>query len=226
MTDMMWPRIFWPPSTSCGKGAGSKGLFVATVPAAFWATADGATWSILPLQILLVNAWIPIERFVFGFNPPAWTISVECFFYVIYPALIFRWTATWQWKLAGSALLMLALALIGYAAALPAATTAEQQNQISTLALLYGNPLARLFEFTLGMTAAMVWHRAHNHLQFSFGIATALETALLCAIVGDLYWTGHKATAWATEIGRPGFATARRSALLASPSSLCCLHLR
>ena len=196
-----WARFarIWPVHFFCLM------LGVATVPAAFWATADGATWSILPLQILLVNAWIPIERFVFGFNPPAWTISVECFFYVIYPALIFRWTATWQWKLAASGLLMLALALIGYVAALPAATTAEQQNQVSTLALLYGNPLARLFEFTLGMTAAMVWHRSHKHLQFSSGIATALEIALLCAIVGDLYWTGHKATAWATEIGRPGF---------------------
>jgi peptidoglycan/LPS O-acetylase OafA/YrhL len=196
-----WARFarIWPVHFFCLM------LGVATVPAAFWATADGATWSILPLQILLVNAWIPIERFVFGFNPPAWTISVECFFYVLYPVLIFRWAATWRWKLAGSGLLMLALALIGYVAALPAATTPEQENQISTLALLYGNPLARLFEFTLGMTAAMVWHRSHRHLQFSFGIATTLEIALLCAIIGDLYWTGHKATTWATEIGRPGF---------------------
>ncbi|HEY3180339.1 MAG TPA: acyltransferase [Casimicrobiaceae bacterium] len=196
-----WARFarIWPIHFFCLM------LGVATVPAAFWASADGATWSILPLQILLVNAWIPIERFVFGFNPPAWTISVECFFYIAYPVLIFRWNATWQWKLAGSGLLMLALALIGYVAALPAATTPEQQNQVSTLALLYGNPLARLFEFTLGMTAAMVWHRSHTHLQFSFGIATALEVALLCAIVGDLYWTGHQAAAWGTKIGRPGF---------------------
>ena len=66
-----WARFarIWPVHFFCLM------LGIATVPAAFWATADGATWSILPLQILLVNAWIPIERFVFGFNPPAWTIS-------------------------------------------------------------------------------------------------------------------------------------------------------
>jgi peptidoglycan/LPS O-acetylase OafA/YrhL len=195
-----WARFarIWPVHFFCLM------LGVATVPAAFWGSADGLTWSILPLQILLLNAWIPIEGFVFGFNPPAWTISVECFFYVIYPVLIFRWAATWRWKLAGSALILLMLALIAYVAALPA-TTPEQHHQVSTLALLYGNPLARLFEFTLGMTAAMVWHRFHKRLQLSLVIATTLEVALLGAVVGDLYWTGHQATAWATAIGRPGF---------------------
>ena len=196
-----WARFarIWPVHFFCLM------LSLVTVPTAFWASADGIAWSILPLQILLLNAWVPIERFVFGFNPPAWTISVECFFYVVYPALILRWTTTWRWKLAGSGLLLLALALIAYATAMPAAATLEEENHISALALLYGNPLARLFEFTLGMTAAMTWHRYHHRLQMSLVIATTLEVALLFAIAADLYWAGHEAPVWGAATGRPGF---------------------
>src|SRR5690349_298463 len=176
-------------------------LSIAFVPAAFWRSTDAAGWSILPLQLLLVNAWIPIERFEFGFNAPAWTISVEWFFYAVYPPLLWRWKATWHWKLSGSALLMVALALIAGATRVPAAASAGQENQISTLALLYGNPLARLFEFTLGMTFAMVWHRFHERMRFPTNTATALEFALLFAIVADLHWAGHQAPRWAAELG-------------------------
>ena len=196
-----WHRLarIWPVHFFC------LVLGVASLLAGFGVSADATAWSVLPLQILLVNAWIPIERFLFGFNPPAWTISVEWFFYAVYPALIFRWAATWRWKLAGSALLLFILALIGYATAMPATTFPEQTNQVSTLALLYANPVARLFEFTLGMTAAMVWHGSHDRLRLPVGVATALELALLAAIVLDLYWTGNRASAWAAAIGRPGF---------------------
>jgi len=195
-----WARFarIWPVHFFCLM------LSLAFVPAAFWGSTDAAGWSILPLQLLLVNAWIPIERFEFGFNAPAWTISVEWFFYAVYPPLLWRWKATWHWKLSGSALLMVALALIAGATRLPAAASAGQENQISTLALLYGNPLARLFEFTLGMTSAMVWHRFHERMRFPTNTATALEVALLFAIVADLYWAGHQAPRWAAELG-PSF---------------------
>jgi len=195
-----WARFarIWPVHFFCLM------LSLAIVPGAFWASADAAAWSILPLQILLVNAWIPIERFVFGFNVPAWTISVEWFFYAAYPLLVWRWTATWQWKLAASALLLVALALLAGASGMPAAASDDDPNQVSALALLYGNPLARLFEFTLGMTMAMVWHRFHDRMQLPTSIATAIEIALLLAIVADLYWAGHQAPRWAARLG-PAF---------------------
>jgi peptidoglycan/LPS O-acetylase OafA/YrhL len=179
-------------------------LSLTIVPATFWTSADALGWSILPLQILLVNAWIPIERFVFGFNAPAWTISVEWFFYAVYPLLILRWRATWPWKLGGSVLLLSALVVLSYAMRLPAAATPEHPDQISALALLYGNPLARLFEFALGMTMAMVWHRFHERMRASIVAATTLEVALLLLIVADSNWTGHRAPEWGAALG-PSF---------------------
>jgi peptidoglycan/LPS O-acetylase OafA/YrhL len=179
-------------------------LSLTIVPSAFWSSADAIGWSILPLQILLVNAWIPIERFVFGFNAVAWTISVEWFFYALYPLLIFRWTATWHWKLACAALLTLALAWLSTVVGLPAAAPADRPNQVSSLALLYGNPLARLFEFSLGMTMALAWHRYHDRMRLPSMVATALELALIAAIAADLYWCGLRAPEWAAALG-PAF---------------------
>ena len=199
-----WARFarVWPVHAFCVV------VGVAMVPAAFWDSTDAIVWAILPLQVLLVNARIPFERFVWGFNAPAWSISVEWFFYVLYPLLILHWPRTWHWKLAGSILLLSVLVAIVDATAMPAAVSPEE-NRVSALALLYGNPLARLFEFTLGMSAALAWHRGHDRLRLSMGVATALELGLLGAIVADLYWTGNRATAWAATIGRPAIRLAR-----------------
>jgi len=195
-----WARFarVWPVHAFCVV------VGVATVPAVFWESTDAIVWAILPLQVLLVNAWIPFERFVWGFNAPAWSISVEWFFYAFFPLLVLHWPRTWHWKLAGSILLLSVLVAIVYATAMPAAISPEE-NRVSALALLYGNPLARLFEFTLGMSVALAWHRGHERLRLSMGVATILELGLLGAIVVDLYWTGNRATAWAAAIGRPGF---------------------
>ena len=196
-----WARFarIWPVHFFCLLAS------IASLPAAYWASADAVDWSILTLQVLLLNAWIPTERFVFGFNPVAWTISVEWFFYLVYPLLLLRWTATWRWKLAGSALLLLSLTIISTFAAVPAAATADDRNSLSTLALLYGNPLARLFEFVLGMTTAMVWHRYRDRIVLSRSVATILQIALIVGIGVDLYWSGHRASAWAAAIGSPSF---------------------
>lgn len=201
VTAFYWARFarIWPVHFVC------LAISVVALPIAFWATSDGITWSILALQVLLLNAWIPIERFVFGFNPLAWTISVEWFFYLVYPLLLLRWNTTWRRKLGGSALLLVALTLTSYWTGIPAAATPTRQNDVSALALLYGNPLARLFEFALGMTAAMVWYRYHDRLRLRTTMATALEITLLCAIAADLYWAGHRAPEWAVALGSPAF---------------------
>jgi peptidoglycan/LPS O-acetylase OafA/YrhL len=195
-----WARFarIWPVHAFCVV------LGIATVPAVFWGSADAIVWAVIPLQLLLVNAWIPYERFVWGFNLPAWSISVEWFFYAVFPLLILRWPRTWHWKLAASFLLLFVLAAIVYATAMPA-TIDPSEYRISALALLYGNPLARLFEFTLGMTVALAWQRGHDRLRLSLCLATALELGLLGAIAAGLYWTGSRAAAWGVAIGRPGF---------------------
>ena len=36
----------------------------------------------------LLHAWLPVERFIEGANPPSWSLSAEAFFYACFPSLL------------------------------------------------------------------------------------------------------------------------------------------
>jgi peptidoglycan/LPS O-acetylase OafA/YrhL len=39
-------------------------------------------------QALMVNVWVPLPHYAFGSNPPAWSLAVEAFFYLLFPVLL------------------------------------------------------------------------------------------------------------------------------------------
>ena len=41
----------------------------------------------LPASLVMMQAWLP-QRIAFAANPPAWTLSVEAFFYLLFPLVI------------------------------------------------------------------------------------------------------------------------------------------
>jgi peptidoglycan/LPS O-acetylase OafA/YrhL len=122
---------------------------------------------------LLLHAWVPSSLWYFSYNAPSWSISTECFFYIAFPVLIYRWDRSWWWKWTGSAILVAALIWIGDALRLP---VISPQGGPCLEGLLYINPLARLFEFATGMVA----HSAFQYLRpmsqkLSGGVFTLLE---------------------------------------------------
>jgi peptidoglycan/LPS O-acetylase OafA/YrhL len=107
-------------------------------------------------NLLLVHGWVPSLPWYFGYNAPSWSISTELFFYLVFPALIFRWRDSWRWKWLATALLVVALIALGKALDLPNLS----HHDVPTLhGLLYISPLARLFEFTTGMVVYTAFRR-------------------------------------------------------------------
>ena len=53
-------------------------------------TSDPATWLSLSFvsQVLALTAWLPSARLNQPFNSPAWSISVEFFFYAMFPIIL------------------------------------------------------------------------------------------------------------------------------------------
>jgi peptidoglycan/LPS O-acetylase OafA/YrhL len=131
------------------------------------AAGDLESGLLLPLiaNTTLTHAFVPLAPFFFSFNAVSWSISTEVGFYLLFPLLIRNFAATWHWKL------LLALG-VSVSAALLASHFRLQGHVGPSLSvplegIVYVNPLARIFEFTLGMTAALGWREIRKQARTS-----------------------------------------------------------
>jgi peptidoglycan/LPS O-acetylase OafA/YrhL len=130
-------------------------------------------------NLFLVQTWAPFSSLNSSYNLVAWSISTEMFLYLCFPLLIRRWYTTWHWKM----LAVLALAL-GMICVSTFAVPHFPPDMRSPYSYAYDSPLTRLWEFTVGIGAAMLWRRWHPRLHLSRRRATALEVGALCLAVG------------------------------------------
>lgn len=128
-------------------------------------------------NLALVHAWIPYPTYFFGYNNVSWSISTEAFFYLVFPLLIVAFARTWWWKLALAAAIAGGLIAICTMAELPVFTSLD--DGITTTGLIYISPLARLFEFILGMSAAVLWRKTQAKATFGVGVGTIFEVAAI-----------------------------------------------
>jgi len=133
-------------------------------------------------NILLVQAWWPDFRLIFSFNSVSWSISTEVFFYLLFPLLL--WSD--RIGLALSGLCVIATIVLCKWLQLPPYSSALT-GELTSTALLYINPLVRVFEFALGVTAYRLWAHLRGHLgPASWLVLRVASTALLAGLL--LYW--------------------------------------
>jgi peptidoglycan/LPS O-acetylase OafA/YrhL len=151
-------------------------------------------------HLAMVQAWIPLPNFYYSYNAVAWSVSTEAFFYLAFPLLLWRWESTWKVKLLVTALPVVAMILLAPRLHLPVyvAPGTPEGNSVTLQGLLYNNPLTRIFEFALGMTVGLAWHR--SKAQWSTATATALEVGTLVLCAGSLYVAFHVDT-WFRGMG-------------------------
>ncbi|MEW1954406.1 acyltransferase [Terrabacter sp. NPDC080008] len=61
-------------------------LTVALIIAVLW--KHGVLWQVLPLNLMLIQAWSPNATVYYSFVGAAWSLSCEAFFYLCFPALV------------------------------------------------------------------------------------------------------------------------------------------
>jgi peptidoglycan/LPS O-acetylase OafA/YrhL len=113
-------------------------------------SGDGG-WARLVVNLLLLQAWIPYKDWALSFNGVSWSLSVEFFFYAMFPMLIMSWARRWHLLLAAEALVIACFVLVSQRLALPAS---DDFMGPGLLGVLYFNPLVRLLEFSVGIGIA------------------------------------------------------------------------
>jgi peptidoglycan/LPS O-acetylase OafA/YrhL len=151
--------------------------------------------SVFISNALLLQAWIPFRSYFFSYNGATWSVSAELFFYVTFPFLVHRLERTWHAKFLLALGIAFALIAIGNFLQLPAE---ETDGVIGADALVYIHPLARWWEFVLGMCTALAYRRLASLRAWSLIAGTAIE---LCTAAVVLY-VMSRTNAWASALGK------------------------
>ncbi|MBL9058519.1 MAG: acyltransferase, partial [Mangrovicoccus sp.] len=129
-------------------------LHVLTLLAAVLIRGYPEIWTFLA-NFFLLQSWIPKGIYFFGYNSVSWSISTEFAFYLAFPVLLLHFRHDWWWKLLACATVSFAIALYVGAMGVP-----EFDGNMKTVVMqgfIMSNPVARLFEFVLGMACAQLW---------------------------------------------------------------------
>ncbi len=128
---------------------------------------------ILLANLLLLQSWFTDPGIYYAFNPPAYSLSAEAFFYVAFPLIVFTSAKRiWPW-LVSSIFFMWLLCV---------------HSPPADLIYFYGIcPVTRLPDFVIGVAAARYFIKfGANHLagaRLDFWLSSALEIMLVAAFI-------------------------------------------
>ncbi len=152
-------------------------LLVFLLPEVF--KVRSADWPVFLSNLFLVHAWWPQWRVFFSYNATSWSISTEAFFYLFFPLLLFGMNRRWYMPLLLCGSVLVSLLCVCNLLHLPEFDPLKLSNQ----GLTYIHPLARIFDFALGMTAYLFWKEKLSERAFHILPATLLELSAIVLVV-------------------------------------------
>ena len=155
-------------------------IVILPLPAARGQTLDPAmTLVSFIAKALMLDAWIPVRGILQSWNNVSWSISVEMAFYAAFPLLLIAMKKTIVGTLAAAALVCAAVFAAAIAYGAPVFVVDRMTLTLFNLGSCF--PLARGFEFALGMAASLLWQRWIVPVELSPRAWTAIEGAALGA---------------------------------------------
>ena len=136
-------------------------------------------------NLLMIQSWIPMSIFYFSYNAVSWSISTEMFFYLVFPLIIINWNKYSKYIFLSSAILLFSIIFITNYLDLPTYGDPYKGLDgyiITQHALIYINPLSRIFEFILGIVVCSCWLKYANSKFLKFQNFYEIFSLLLCAL--------------------------------------------
>jgi len=178
------------------------------IPASARFHPDGFGFGPALLNITLLHAWIPDQRYFLSINPVSWSISVEAFFYICFPLFLWRRPCAWMMKISIAFILLLALVTLANRLAKPPIDTTF------VAAIVYINPLSRILEFLSGVAAARIWQHLRYRIALSRVQGTLCESAIFAIVAvlmyhskewsyrsSGIHWIGYAGAYWLQVTG-------------------------
>lgn len=151
-------------------------------------------------SLLLVQAWLGEQHWVYAYNGVSWSLSCEAFFYAVFPFLAVRLARLEPGKLfrAGAAVFAAAVSLVAVLLAFAPG--------FDWGALFYTFPAFRIAEFIVGVCLALAMKKGWKpRFGVGVGAAVAIGSFLILEVVdGIAPW--HTAGPLAGALCIPGFA--------------------
>jgi peptidoglycan/LPS O-acetylase OafA/YrhL len=154
------------------------------------ATPYGAFRAVI--ATLTLQSWIPQMDYYFFPNASCWSLSVEMFFYLLFPFLLREFKANLRWKFFLFCIPAVLVVVAATASNLP--VYAKSTTEIDMDGLVYVFPVTRLPEFMMGMIAATLFLRrpTDNLLRrptenrLTLAAATLMEATIVIVILAQL----------------------------------------
>jgi len=148
-------------------------LFMLSLPSMVWLHARPMSFlAIAIMNFLMLHSLGPYPRYFNSLNTPSWSISTEFCYYLLFPLLIQVFRRKWYvCALICVSALAASLVLAFVCNWFP--ENVESMRLISWLLTI--NPLARLFEFLLGMIACKAMFKYKDALAHRTVLVTCLE---------------------------------------------------
>jgi peptidoglycan/LPS O-acetylase OafA/YrhL len=136
-------------------------------------------WIGATLNLLMLQSWIPVSRVALSFNGVSWSLSVELFFYLLFPFLLPLVSKGPIKMVIVSVILTVCFASCGSHIGL---SKSQSGDEFTYGTFLLFCPLMHLYKFVFGMAIGILWLKFGARQQLTY--PTWLEaTALLLALV-------------------------------------------
>lgn len=150
---------------------------------------------------LLLHSWVPDGTFFFSYNNVSWSLSTEMAFYTLFPLLVFR-PGLWKVFLPATFMASLGTVWLSYQLQLPAYD--PMSTAWTNIGLTMVNPLARIFEFSVGVAAAAAFRAMPASLKLGVTAATAVELTAVAALVWNISLKAATYGPWLPDFGDAG----------------------
>lgn len=154
-----------------------------------WGFAIAACLTLIIWGLLLIQAWLP-QTFAFWNNSASWSISVEAFFYFLFPFLsvILR-------NLSSQMLLVLFAAICLLSSMAPSSKILFS-NASQDFALFYAMPIFRLSEFVAGIIAYRLMQRIDWNARVKYILLSIIVLGLLHVVLLGPHLPGYTLHNW------------------------------